>query len=266
MATSDDPTEPLFHECYDRLFASKDYAAEVEFVLDLTRDQLGCLPSRILEVGCGTGNHTLELARRRELADVVAVDIDRWMVARAKAKLALHIGLAAEILCCPVEELPVPPQRERFDLAIALFHVVTYIEEREALDRFFRSVQARLRPGAVFIFDCWNGTAALLSPPGEKNYEWRVPGVDLKCHLTSDTNRTARRTTLRYQICLREEMPARLKEEVHTLIQKLWMPEEIRQSLAGAGFQVVGCHPSFDRSRPAQDSDWKILFVVRNPS
>ena len=265
MATADGDTEPLFHQCYDRLFASKGYAQEIDFVLDLARDELGRLPSRILEVGCGTGNHTLELARRSEFADghVVAVDIDHWMVARARAKLIHRATVTPKILCCPVEDLPVPPVGERFDLAIALFHVVTYIEEREALDRFFLAVRARMRPGGVFIFDCWNGAAALLSPPGEKDYAWSGPGVELRCHLTSDTDRQARRTLLRYRIRVSEETPARLKEEVHTLVQKLWTPVEVRASLVGAGFQVMACYPSFDRTRSAQDADWKILFVAR---
>jgi SAM-dependent methyltransferase len=257
-------TETLFHECYDRLFASKDYSHEIDYVLNLAREHLAGSPSRILEIGCGTGNHTLELTRRSDLAGarVMALDIDRWMVERARAKLTQRASVA-EIECCSVEDLPVPSEDEGFDLAFALFHVVTYIEGREELDRFFRAVRARVRAHGVFIFDCWNGTAALANPPGDKDYEWRAPGIDLTCHLTSETDRRARTTLLHYQIRLSEETPKRLKEEVHTLVQRLWTPQEMRHSLARAGFQIMGCYPSFERARPAQATDWKILFVVR---
>jgi hypothetical protein len=53
----------LFHRYYDRLYASKDYAGEVATVLAAAEARFGRVQS-VLEVGCGTGNHSREFANR----------------------------------------------------------------------------------------------------------------------------------------------------------------------------------------------------------
>jgi SAM-dependent methyltransferase len=63
-----------------------------------------------------------------------------------------------------VEDSPDEP----YDLAAAMFNVVTYVPDVAALERFFGAVSRRLKPGASFVFDAWNGVAALRDPPRDR--------------------------------------------------------------------------------------------------
>lgn len=251
------PREPLFHECYDRLFASKNYADEVRSALAIARSALGHEPTRILEIGCGTGNHTLELARAG--AQVLAVDIDPLMAIRARAKLLGHPSLRARVLHSRVESL----EDSGFDLACALFHVVTYLRSDAELESFFASVRQRLVSGGVFLFDFWNGVAAFRDPPGEKRFEWSGDEETVRCQLTSETDFMAQVTRLSYEIELTRTDETGARRETHRLDQTLWTPMQIRSALSRSGLQELFCAPSSDPSRAATESDWKILFGAR---
>jgi len=119
-------SESLFYDVYDELFASKGYIEEVGCVLKLASEALGRNPARILEIGCGTGNHTLALADSG--AALVAIDIDPLMVSRARAKLDAAGKRNADIQLVPVSDL----KTSGFDLACALFNVITYLAPRKS--------------------------------------------------------------------------------------------------------------------------------------
>ena len=147
----------------------------------------------------------------------------------------------ADIRHVPVSQL----KTSGFDLACALFNVVTYLGSREELDDFFKSVSARLAPDGVFFFDCWNGVAALKDPPRGKEFHCEHPDRRIECELTSETDFAARKTRLSYQITILDLAGAEIASGSHAFFQTLWTPAEITESLADAGLVPFQCCPSF---------------------
>ena len=47
----------------------------------------------------------------------------------------------------------------------ALFHVIAYVLDEEALARVFATVRAHLDPGGLFFFDTWSACAVEATPP-----------------------------------------------------------------------------------------------------
>src|SRR5947209_19234510 len=74
---------------YNLLYEDKDYAAECDVLERVFRTFGSRQVHRVLDLGCGTGNHAVPLAERGY--QVVGVDRSEDMLARARAR-----GSAAE--------------------------------------------------------------------------------------------------------------------------------------------------------------------------
>ncbi|MCX8108650.1 MAG: methyltransferase domain-containing protein, partial [Verrucomicrobiae bacterium] len=54
----------IYAEAYDSLYKEKDYDLEVSLLERLFQEYRAGAVHRILDVGCGTGNHAIRLAQR----------------------------------------------------------------------------------------------------------------------------------------------------------------------------------------------------------
>lgn len=141
---------------YDLLYGGKDYDREAAFVLDRLRAQ-GCTPTRLLDIGCGTGRHAEAFARTG--AHVHGADLSDQMIARARERCQSLPGDISERMCFTAADVRTLDLGCTFDAAAALFHVVSYLTEDDDLTQAFRSVRRHLVPGAPFLFDFWYGPA-----------------------------------------------------------------------------------------------------------
>jgi len=247
---------PLFYRYYDTLFATKDYAAEVAAVLEFCRRQPLQPLASILELGCGTGNHTLELAKDSGIR-VTAVDTDEAMLGLAaeKAAAARMTNITFAAGCHAAVNV---------DLCVALFNVVNYLCTDEQLQQFFAGVAASLRGQGLFIFDCWNGTAALQDPPGAKSYDQQVAGQKLSCHLTSQTDFVREVTTLDYSLQLFAKSGKLVESDHYRIEHRLWTPARIKAALKEAGLELLlVCIPFRFDMAASDEADWKIMFACR---
>ncbi len=243
----------LYHKYYDAIYQNKDYKKETNLVFNLSRKFGIKSPQKILEIGCGTGNHTRLLSKKG--INLVAIDTDLEMVKIAKKKLGDSPNV--KILHTPVESL----KERNFDLAIAMFNVVTYITDTEGLHSFMRGVSRVLGKGSIFVFDMWNGVAAIKDPPGSKNTSLKYKGKTINCKLTSKTDFFNQTTTLNYFIKATDD--ERTEKGDFSFTQTLWTPMQVRSAFQEAGLEEVLCSPLLQPNKKATASDWKIMFCCR---
>jgi len=134
---------------YDDEVFTKNTEAEVDFIIDHTNTPAG---GAILDLGCGTGRHSVPLALRG--FRVTAVDISEGMleVARQRAQAA---EVDVEFVRSDAAEFV---RAESFDTAICLCEGAFCLlsEGDEALQRddlILRNIAASLRPGGVVILN-----------------------------------------------------------------------------------------------------------------
>ena len=244
----------LFYRYYDALFHDKDYTSETNLIFELSRKFGIASPRKLLEVGCGTGNHTQELAKRG--IPLVSIDIDKNMAALAKEKIKQsHVRIEHT----RIEDL----QDKNFDVIMALFNIVTYIPTVPELISFMDGVAARLRRRGIFVFDCWNGVAAMKDPPRVKKVSVRHDNKTIDCTITPKTDFFNQITTLTYDFKVTDG--SKIEKDSFSIPQILWTPMQIRWAVEQSGLEVVLCSPFLGIKRPATQDDWKIMFCCRKP-
>jgi len=231
---------PLYYEYYDRLQLYKSYAAEVEVILSIFSDLVGGAPTRVLDIGCGTGNHAFNFAARG--IQVVGVDIDPKIIEVAKEKQG---GEADN----PIFVDALDNIYQIFDLVVSLFNVVNYIEEREAFWEFFEDAKAYLRPGGLLIFDCWNGIAAIRDLPKKRLKQI----ADLEVEVEPDTD------LMRQWVVVHNRVRGPDCQFDFSYVHRLWTPQDFNEVLDD--FESVKIFEWMRPSVLAGPDSWRIMFV-----
>ena len=117
----------------------------------LAMDRLELLPGqRVIDLGCGSGRTTVELAARvSPRGAVTGVDISAEMLARARERAArLHVA-NAEFVHADVQVHDLG--EASFDAAYSRFGVMFFADPVAA----FGNIRRALRPGGLLSFTCW---------------------------------------------------------------------------------------------------------------
>lgn len=141
---SDDTIYARRPELYDAIYSFKDYRAEVIRLAELL-GELGIAPgARVLEAGCGTGNHLVHL---RHIYSASGFDLNPGMARIASEKAPNASVFAADMTAFTVH----PP----VDAILSLFSSIGYLLDEEALRAAARSFAAAIRPGGALIVEPW---------------------------------------------------------------------------------------------------------------
>lgn len=128
-----------YPELYDAVQSGWDYDRDVQFL----REALACHDvdgDRLLEVGCGTGEHTKRLAESG--FDVTAVDKHEGMIDIARAKCDADFRQLA---------LPDLPAGE-YDVVVAIRGVVNHLPP-DALESALSAIETSLADDGLVVFD-----------------------------------------------------------------------------------------------------------------
>lgn len=131
---------------YDRLNFDTDYGALTDFLVEKT-EKYYKKPEMILDLACGTGKLTSELAARG--FDMTGVDISEEMlgVASERAKKA---KLDILFLCQSMCKLDL---YGTYDAVYCCFDSLNYLTRAHELSECFHLVHNYLNPDGIFIFD-----------------------------------------------------------------------------------------------------------------
>lgn len=244
---------------YDLLYKDKNYAGEAAFVHGVLsrHGRLG----DVLDLGCGTGRHALEMARHG--VRVTGVDMSETMLAAGRAMLRASDWAD---FSAPLPELHRGDARtvrldSRFDAVTALFHVMSYqTTENDAL-AVLRTAYAHLADGGLFLFDFWHGPGVLADPPARRVRTLHDGPRAITRTANPELRAAENIVVVTYTVVLKNagENPATITER-HML--RYWFVPELRRLADRAGFDVVttGAWECHDSPGP---QDWYAYLLLQ---
>jgi 2-polyprenyl-3-methyl-5-hydroxy-6-metoxy-1,4-benzoquinol methylase len=246
--------ETLFEnygEKYDKESFTQGTLGECDFI---ERELKGGKDLKILDVGCGTGRHALELTRRGY--QVTGIDLSERQLARARAK-AEQEKLQIDFQCQDARKLSFDKE---FDVAIMLCEGGFPLMETDEMNyEILKSVTRSLKEPCKFIFTTLNGLFPLyhsveefLAAEGEEgNATYRSNSFDLMTF--RDHNITE----------LEDDSGKKMKLESN---ERYYVPSEITWLLKSLGYQKIDIYGAklgaFSRNDQLTTEDYEMLVIA----
>jgi len=245
---------------YDQLMTHVDYGAWVSFALGrlglhsrVRRGKSGERPL-ILDLACGTGSFSVQLAKRGYR--VIGVDASEEMLAVADAK-ARQAGVEVLFTCQDLRRLRLPHEG---DAAVCLFDSLNYLTSPEDLQKALLRIARALRPGAPFLFDLH--TECRLRHYGETTFGYS--GEDVSYIWESEYDEQRRLCTMGVTLFVREPDGRYARyDEVHE--ERAHTPEEIQVALERAGFRLEAVYGELTLE-PPRPGEGRVFYLVRRGS
>lgn len=131
-----------FAQFYDHLTENVDYKVRSNYISDFF-SEYGNGGRKVLDLACGTGSITLNLARQGY--DVISIDLSEEMLITAKGKCPESIFIKADM-----SDFALP---EKVDFCVCSLDAVNHLTDFEQVRDCFDCVSQALNQNGLFVFD-----------------------------------------------------------------------------------------------------------------
>lgn len=247
-----------YAEYYNLLYKDKDYAGEAQYVHGLI--QKYCPGAKtVLNLGCGTGNHDFELAKLGY--EVTGVDMSEEMLAAADSRRA-SIACSITQPCFQQGDIRIIRLEKTFDVAISLFHVMSYQTTNDDLQAAIATAKVHLADGGCFIFDCWYGPGVLTDPPVVRVK--RLEDEQIRCVRIAEPviYPNENLVDVNYQIIITDKTTCGMEQVQETHRMRYLFTPEIQLLVNEAGLKIISSFEWMTDNLP-DFSTWGTCFVVK---
>lgn len=245
----------LLAPIYDSVNGDIDYVAWADFFEAVfAREYKGGAPELVLDLGCGTGKMTIELARRGY--DMTGIDFSPEMldVARNESEA---LGLSDKMLwlCQDMTELEL---YGTVDVTVSCLDCINHLTTQKSLEECFALVHNYLIPDGLFIFDV-NGKHKFETEYSDNSYVFEEDGN--VCVWQNSYNPKNKICDF-YITVFKEEEDGRYTRYDDFQREKMYTLKSLKRALEKSGFEFIGAYGNFEFS-PATDEDDRIYIAAR---
>jgi SAM-dependent methyltransferase len=217
-------------------------ALEVSFILSQINLPLG---SRILDIGCGPGRHTIELASRGY--EVLGIDPSAAMIEAARAR-AVEAGISPEFRQIGGELFAT---QDAFDATICLFTTLGQISERGANSALLGRAFEALRRGGLFVVEV-------------PQRDWVIAHLKTEERFSEGENYTnvTRRLDLDERaVTERFDVVSPNGTQTYLLRYRLYDQVELVELLRQSGFSILNSFGDYEGNPLGPDSPIMLVFA-----
>ena len=240
---------------YDKLTYDVGYEQWADY-LEKHFQKRGLPGKTVLDLACGTGSLTVELANRGY--EMIGVDLSPEMLGEASEKAMDEVGedqIPPIFLCQSMDKLDL---YGTIDACVCCLDSVNYVTDPKKLKKAFERVHLFLMPGGLFVFDI-NTVEKLMGLDGQVFLD---ETEDTYCVWRAEFEK--RRSICSYFMDIfqldQETGLWERGEELHE--ERAYTVEELTGFLQAAGFQDIKTYGNLKMRAPAPGED-RIFFVAR---
>lgn len=236
---------------FDLLYAEKDTMSEVHWIQKALSLDEASGHSSLLELGAGTGRHA------RAFGDlgfsVTATEPSAEMLRQATK----HDGV--EFLLGDGRSLRLG---RKFDVVLALFHVMSYQTSLTDVSNFFETASRHLNSGGVFGFDVWYSPAVLFLRPEERSLTKENDAIRVTRTAVPLEDVQHSRVDVHYTYTVEDigAGTARTFQEVHAM--RHFTITEIQLFSEPHGFRIVDVREYMSERTPGRET-WGVWFTLQ---
>lgn len=245
----------LIAPIYDEINEEIDYSAWADFIEKLIKQNYKHgTPEFVLDLGCGTGRMTVELAERGY--DMTGVDLSVEMLDAARARASEH-GLDGKILwlCQDMREFEL---YGTVDAVVSCLDCINHITVPAELRKCFSLVHNYLSPDGLFIFDI-NGKKKFETVYSDRSYVMETE--DAMCVWQNYYNEKSKLCDFYITLFTRNDDGRYLRLDDRQR-ERMYPLASIKKMLHGEGFEFIGAYADYDMT-DAGDADERIYIIAR---
>ena len=212
-------------------------------------------PCDVLDLGCGDGRHSLELARRGYR--VTGLDLSEELLERARRRSAEE-GLDITFIQGDMRD---PPGISAFDLVVNFFTSFGYFREDGENTRVLEAISRSLRPGGRFLMDYLNREYVISTLVPADSRTLGGMEVEQRRWITGDPSEAGGHVRINKHVRIREEGTERSYDES----VRMYTLEELDAMMGRAGLKVTRTYGDFDGSPVSAEAPRNILIGSGSP-
>jgi len=238
---------------YDSINSDLDYVKWADFIEDIIkREYAPGVPELLLDLGCGTGKMTLELASRGYDMTGIDLSVEMLDIARGEAE---RLGHDVLWLCQDLREFEL---YGTVDVAVACLDTVNHLTEAEDMLTFLSLVHNYLVPEGLFIFDV-NGRYKFENIYSDRSYVMEEEGA--VCIWQNDYDPETRLCDF-YITLFSEKTDGSYERYDDSETERMYTIEDLKTFLASSGFEFIGAYSDYDFTSASDDSE-RIYIAAR---
>jgi SAM-dependent methyltransferase len=245
---------------YDLIYQNKDYVSEVNYILSILSQSRTDLLS-ILELGCGTGRHAFILSDKGFQID--GIDLSNEMISIANEQLRKLPQEIASNIKFEQGDLRTIRMNKQYDVVISLFHVISYQTSNEDLSAAFATAKAHLKPGGIFLFDCWYGPGVLSDRPTTRVKRLDNSKLSIVRIAESVMFPNENLVDVNYQIIINDKDTLQDEHFYETHRMRYLFQPEVKLILEHNGLELVQ-YGEWGKDSLPNFSSWEVYFLSRN--
>lgn len=240
---------------YNEFYRDKDYIKEAKQVDNLIT-KYGNNVQSIINYGCGTGKHDVELSKLGY--SCTGIDLSCSMIDVAK-KNSREIETPIVFFSADIRTYQ---SLRKYDAVISLFHVMSYQNSNDDISSAFGSARRALNKDGLFLFDVWYGPGVLTDKPTVRVKEVEDDKYKLVRIARPIMHDKTNVVDVCYEVLVidKESDETKKIEEVHSM--RYFFRPELEHLLKESGFELID-NLDCKTLKETDFNSWTSYFIAR---